>query len=194
VKAISPVQVFQSESMPFREFDFDSSGNPKSEIQNPKSENKNQTMPLLILIILIVALAIWWAKSNNAVSYNERQYLKRRGYAVDDGLNVGPPVRADARLRTALDSLSDLSPHSRQRAAQDLARICQEGQRDSLMFSPLVGALQDSDPSVRSAAADALSSLGDVRAVEALKQRLEIEDSIQTLSSLRKAIQRLEDI
>lgn len=150
-------------------------------------------MPLLIFIILIVALAIWWARSNRAMSYNERQYLKRRGYAVDDGFNFGPPVKADARLRTALDSLDDLSPYSRQRAAQDLARICQEGQRDSLMLSPLIGALQDSDASVRTAAADALCSLGDARAVEPLKQRLEIEDSIQTISSLRKAIQRLEE-
>jgi HEAT repeat protein len=150
-------------------------------------------MPLLIFIILIVALVIWWAKSNSAMSYNERQYLKRRGYAVDEGLGVGPPARQDARMRTALDSLSDLSPFSRQRAAQDLARICEEGQRDSLMFYPLIEALQDSDASVRTAAAEALGRLGDARAIDALKQRLAIEDSIQTLSSLRKALQRLEE-
>jgi hypothetical protein len=150
-------------------------------------------MPLLIFIILIVALILWWSKGNRAVSFNERQYLKRRGYAVDEQLPVRPPVDPEARLRTALDSLSDLSPYSRQRAAQDLARICEEGQRNSLMFYPLIDALQDSDASVRSAAADALGKFGDQRALDALKQRLEIEDSIQTLSSLRKALQRLED-
>ena len=149
-------------------------------------------MPLLIFIILIVALALWWAKSNRALSFNERQYLKRRGYATDEPLTLKAPIDPDARLRATLDSLNDLSPYSRQRAAQDLARICEEGQGKALLLQPLVEALQDSDAAVRSAAAEALSKLGEARAIEALKQRLEVEDSIQTLAALRKALQRLE--
>ena len=150
-------------------------------------------MPLLIFIILIIALVIWWSKSNSTLSFNERQYLKRRGYASGQGLDLGPPVDQEAILRATLDSLSDLSPYSRQRAAQDLGRICEEGRRDPVMYSPLVHALEDRDASVRSAATEALGKLGDKRAIEVLRHRLEVEDSIQTLASLRKALQRLEE-
>jgi hypothetical protein len=151
-------------------------------------------MPLLIFIILIIAVVIWWSRSNSVMSYNERQYLKRRGYATDDNLEPVVPVDKSARLFTAIESLTDLSPYSRQRAANDLARMCEEGQRDSLMFFPLVDALNDSDAGVRSAVANALSKLEDERAVTALKQRLEIDDSIQVIPSLRKALEKLQQI
>ncbi|MBI3652443.1 MAG: HEAT repeat domain-containing protein [Acidobacteria bacterium] len=154
--------------------------------------SRHRTMPLLIFIILIVAFALWWSKGKSALSQNERQYLKRRGYETDAGLDLGPPVAEDARLQMALDSLSDLSPYSRQRAAQDLARLCEEGQADALMFYPLIDALNDSDASVRSAVVAALAKLGDVRAVDFLRQRLEMEESLQTISALRKALQGLE--
>jgi HEAT repeat protein len=70
--------------------------------------------------------------------------------------------------------------------------MCDEGKRDSLMFFPLVDALNDNDAGVRSAAAKALSKLEDERAIAALKQRLEIDDSIQVIPSLRKALEKLQ--
>jgi hypothetical protein len=151
-------------------------------------------MPLLLFIVLIIAVVIWWSRSRNMLSYNERQYLKRRGYAADENPEPGPPVDKNARLFTAIESLADLSPYSRQRAAQDLAQMCEEGQRNSLMYFPLIDALNDSDASVRSAVANALGKLEDGRAIEALKERLQLDDSIQVTPSLRKAIERLESI
>jgi hypothetical protein len=149
-------------------------------------------MPLLLFIVLIIAVVIWWSRSKNVLSYNERQYLKRRGYAADENLEPGPPVDKNARLFTAVESLTDLSPYSRQRAAQDLAQMCEEGQRHTMMLFPLIDALNDSDASVRSAVANALGKLEDGRAIAALKQRVELEDSIQVMPSLRKALERLE--
>jgi hypothetical protein len=151
-------------------------------------------MPLIIFIVLILAAVIWWSRGKNVLNYNERQYLKRRGYAADE---IPQPVEAvdkSARLFTAIESLSDLSPYARQRAAQDLARMCDEGKRDSLMFFPLVDALNDSDAAVRSAAAHALSKLEDVRAIAALQHRLETDDSIQVIPSLRKALEKLQQM
>ena len=149
-------------------------------------------MPLLLFIVLIIAVVIWWSRSKNVLSYNERQYLKRRGYVADENLEPGPPVDQNARLFTAIESLTDLSPYARQRAAQDLAQMCEEGQRHSLMLFPLMEALNDSDAAVRSAVANALGKLGDGRAIDALKERLTLDDSIQVTPSLRKAIEKLE--
>jgi hypothetical protein len=151
-------------------------------------------MPLLIFIILIIAAVIWWSRSKSVVSYNERQYLKRRGYVADENLEPVIPVDKSARLFTAIESLTDLSPYSRQRAAHDLARMCEEGQRDNLMFFPLVDALNDKDAGVRSAVANALSKLEDERAIAALKQRLKIDDSIQVIPTLRKALEKLQQM
>jgi HEAT repeat protein len=150
-------------------------------------------MPLLIFIILIIAAAVWWSRSNKSLTANERQYLKRRGYAVDDAFEIRQPVDNRSRLTTTLESLSDLSPFARQRAAQDLAQMCEQGQGDALMLYPLLEALDDSDASVRSAVASALGKLGDARAIEALKKRLATEESIQPLSFMRKALQVLEE-
>jgi hypothetical protein len=151
-------------------------------------------MPLLIFIVIIIAVVIWWSRSKNILSYNERQYLKRRGYAAAENPEPGPPVDKNARLFTAIESLTDLSPYSRQRAAQDLAQMCEEGQRNSMMYFPLIDALHDSDASVRSAVANALGKLEDGRAIDVLKERLRLDDSIQVTPSLRKAIERLERI
>jgi hypothetical protein len=164
----------------------------KFAIRNPQSAIAK--MPLLIFIILILAVVIWWSRGKTVLNYNERQYLKRRGYVADEIPQPVEPVDKSARLFTAIESLSDLSPYARQRAAQDLARMCDEGKRDSLMFFPLVDALNDSDAAVRSAAANALSKLEDERAIAALKQRLEIDDSIQVIPSLRKALEKLQQI
>lgn len=149
-------------------------------------------MPLLIFVILIIAVVVWWSRSKTIVSENERQYLKRRGYAADENLEPIVPVDKSARLFTAIESLTDLSPYSRQRAANDLARMCEEGQRDNRMFFPLVDALNDKDAGVRSAVANALSKLEDERAVTAIKQRLEIDESIQVIPSLRRALEKLQ--
>jgi HEAT repeats len=149
-------------------------------------------MLAIILIILIVIAVVWWTNSGRGLSFNEQQYLKSRGYAADAALDAGPPIRRDTRLFNLIESLGDLSPYARQRAAEDLARLCQEGQRDERMLTPLLTALDDSDASVRSAAANALSQLGNTDAIAPLKHRLEVEESIHVRASLQRAIERLE--
>src|SRR5262245_33192949 len=106
-------------------------------------------MPLLIFIVVVVILVIWWSRSNRALNRNEQLYLKRRGYATEEQPTPGSPVTKDTRLFMAIESLNDLSPASRQRAAQELAQMCEQGVRDAMMFSALLDALNDSDPAVR---------------------------------------------
>ena len=150
-------------------------------------------MLAFVLIVLIVVAVIWWANSGRGLSFNERQYLKRRGYEADAAMDAGPPVTKDTRLFGLLESLGDLSPYARQRAAEDLARLCQAGARDPRMLPPLLTALDDRDASVRSAAANALIQLGSSDALAPLKRRLEVEESIHVRASLRRAIERLAD-
>jgi HEAT repeats len=147
-------------------------------------------MPFLILAILIAIGIVWYYTSQRGLSANERQYLRRRGYHTDEEI-PGPPVPKDTRLFNLIASLSDLSPYARQKAAEDLARMCQSGQRDPRMFSALIAALDDRDANVRSAAANALASLAMPEAVEPLHQRLNIEESIQTRASIQRAIEKL---
>jgi HEAT repeats len=144
-----------------------------------------------VLIVLIVAAVVWWANNRRGLSFSERQYLKSRGYEADAALDVGKPVTKDTRLFGLIESLGDLSPYARQRAAEDLARMCQAGNRDERMLPPLLGALSDSDASVRSAAANALIQLGSLDALAPLKRRLEVEESIHVRASLQRAIDRL---
>jgi hypothetical protein len=144
-----------------------------------------------VLIILIVAAVVWWASSRKGLSFNERQYLKNRGYAADAPLDAGPPITKDTRLLSLIESLGDLSPYARQRAAEDLARLCQSGGRDERMLPSLLAALDDNDASVRSAAANALLQLGSPEAIASLKRRLESEESIHVRASLQRAIDRL---
>ena len=148
-------------------------------------------MPLIILIALIIAGIIWWARSARALNYNEKLYLKRRGYATDEGQGAGPPVAKDTRLFNLIESLGDLSPFSRQRAAEDLSRMCEAGTRDARMLPALIAALDDKDAAVRSAVAAALGNLGNAEALLSLQQRLANEESIHVRSSLQKAIGKL---
>jgi HEAT repeat protein len=148
-------------------------------------------MFFLILIVLAVIAIIWWLNGERALSRNERLYLKRRGYEPPSEVEAGPPVPKDAGLFSLIESLSDISPFARQRAAEDLSRMCVEGNRDSRMLSSLVATLDDSDAAVRSAVAIALRNLGDRASVEPLKRRLELEESIHVRASLERALERL---
>lgn len=109
-----------------------------------------------------------------------------------------PPKSKPAHLSrktlfSLIESLSDISPFARQRAAEDLSRMCIEGNRDPRMLSSLVATLDDSDASVRSAVAIALRNLGDRASVEPLKRRLEVEESIHVRTSLERALERLDE-
>ncbi len=149
-------------------------------------------MPLFIfIIVLVVVFVIWRSGKDRALNRNEQLYLKRRGYVLEDGLESAAPVTKDTRLFTAIESLSDISPASRTRAAQELAQLCDQGRRDSLMFSALCEALNDSDAAVRSAAANALEKFGDAQALEYLERRLEIEEALQTRAALQRVIKNL---
>lgn len=149
-------------------------------------------MPLFILIVvMVVLLVIWWSSGNRSLNRNERLYLKRRGYAVDEALDAGSPVTQASRWLTAIESLDDLSPSARQRAAQELARIVEQGGRDRLIFSALCDALDDSDAGVRNAVANALEKFGDAQAVDYLERRLAVEEALQTRAALQRAIKKL---
>jgi len=146
-------------------------------------------MPVLIFVVVII-LVIWWLKSERTLSRNERLYLKRRGYHAEP-VDVGPPVDPDSQLFSLINSLSDISPYSRQRAAEELSRLCAGGKRDARMFESLVGALDDNEPAVRSAVAAALGSLADVRAVAPLERQLELDESILFRTAALKALDKL---
>jgi len=148
-------------------------------------------MLVVALIVLIVIAVMWWTNSGRGLSFNERQYLKSRGYAADATLDAGPPVTRDTRLFSLIESLADLSPYARQRAAEDLARLCQSDVRDGRMLQPLLRALEDSDAAVRSAVANALGQLGSPEAIATLKGRLEVEESVHVRASLQRAIETL---
>ena len=142
-------------------------------------------------LILIVVALLWRFNSERAISRNEKQYLKRRGYDSGEPIAEGPPVHKDTLLYSLIESLGDLSPFARQRAAEGLSRMCEEGRGDHRMLPALLAALNDRDAAVRGAVATALANLGDEQAVESLKDRLEEEESIHVKSALNKAIERL---
>ena len=148
-------------------------------------------MLFLILFVVIIIAVMWWVNGERALSRNERLYLKRRGYEPPSEVEAGPPVSKDTRLFSLIESLSDISPFARQRAAEDLSLMCIEGNRDPRMLSSLVATLEDSDASVRGAAATALGNLGDPAATEALKRRLEEEESVHTRTALDRSLQKL---
>jgi HEAT repeats len=149
-------------------------------------------MPLVILVIIVAVAVIYVLNSKRSLNRNERLYLKRRGYERPIEFDEGPPVSKDTRLLNTLESLSDISPFARQRAAEDLSRMCASGQRDPRMLSSLIEALDDSDAAVRGAVAMALARLGDQAAVEPLKRRVEIEESIPVRVSLEQALKTLQ--
>jgi HEAT repeat protein len=148
-------------------------------------------MPVFIVAVVIAVIIVWWMSGQRALSRNERMYLKRRGYAVEGRAENERPVERDTRLLSVIDSLSDISPFSRQRAAEDISQMCMTGRRDERMFSALVSALDDSQPAVRSAVVAALGNLGDRRAIETLTRRLEDEEAIQVRAAVRQALSKL---
>lgn len=148
-------------------------------------------MLLAILVIVIAAAVIYGLSSERRLNLNERLYLRRRGYEPPIAGEKGPPVSKDSRLFSLIESLSDISPYARQRAAEDLSRFGAPGPRDPLVLSSLIGALNDSDASVRGAVAKALGQLGDPASISALKQRMEVEESIHVRASLEQALKEL---
>jgi len=84
-----------------------------------------------------------------------------------------------------------VSAFARQRAAEDLGRMCESGRRDPRMLSALIAALEDNDASVRGAVVSALGKLGDPASVAPLKSRMEEEESIHVRALLQQAIERL---
>ncbi|MEW6131159.1 MAG: HEAT repeat domain-containing protein [Acidobacteriota bacterium] len=149
-------------------------------------------MAFIIFLLLAGAVYLWWSKRNSQLNHNEKLYLKRRGYASEEEIGIGSSVTQESRIFSAIESLNDLSPASRQRAAEDIAEMCRQGARDSLVYPALLEALNDSDANVRSAVAEALATVGDARASEALQTRLEIEEALQTRAALQKAITKLQ--
>ena len=149
-------------------------------------------MPLIVLLVLIILAVVWWLSSKQAQSLNERIYLRRRGYDTGDGPAPGAQVARDTRLLTLLDSLGDVTPYSRQRAAEEIAQMCESGQSDPRMLAPLIAALDDDDNAgVRGAVASALGSLGDARAIGPLKRTADTDDSIHVRAAARKAVEKL---
>jgi hypothetical protein len=148
-------------------------------------------MLFIILVILIAVALIYAFRSQQGLSPNERRYLKRRGYEPPAEVEERPQVSKDTRLFSAIESLSDVSPFARQRAAEDLSRMCESGQRDPRMLSSLIAALDDSDASVRGAVATALGNFGDPDSIEALKKRMEMEESVHVRASLERALEKV---
>ena len=148
-------------------------------------------MGMLILVVLIVGGIIWWLNNNQAANRNERTYLKTRGYDPVDIPEVHSATRQEARLMDLLNSLDDVTPYSRERAAEELSLLCESGGRDGRMFAPLVAALDDRNSSVRGAAAMALGNLGDVRAVSHLERVVSGDASSHARNQARLALQKL---
>lgn len=148
-------------------------------------------MLLIILVIVIVVALIYGFRGNRALNRNEKLYLKSRGYEPPIDLNEGPPASKEAQLVNLIESLGDISPYARQKAAEDLSRMCASGHRDERILPSLIQTLDDGDASVRGAVAQALGNLGDSSAIDLLKQRMEVEESIHVKVSLQQALERL---
>ncbi|PYP85294.1 MAG: hypothetical protein DMF61_17125 [Blastocatellia bacterium AA13] len=147
-------------------------------------------MPLIIIIAVIGAALVWWYKSEHSSTLNEKAYLRGRGYSAD-GPEIRGPIPLDARVRSLIDSLDDVTPYARQRAAEEVALMCDEGQKDSRFFAPLVAALDDNSAAVRGAAVTALEKLGDSRAQVHLKRVVDSDDSIHVRAIARKVVERM---
>jgi hypothetical protein len=168
--------------------------NSQSKSQIKIENRKSQIAMLFIVLIIVIVVALIYAfRDDGSLTFNERLYLKRRGYEPPIDVNAGAPVSRDARLFSLIESLSDISPFSRQRAAEDLSRMCTSGQRDPRMLSSLLAALDDTDAAVRGAVVKALGDLGDPVSVAPLTQRMEVEESIHVRASLEQALANLRD-
>ena len=147
---------------------------------------------MTIVLLIAIGLAIaWWLNGRRAASFNEKLYLRRRGYQPEEPPEVTTQVSRDAHLFNLIESLTDLSPYARERAAEELSRLCASGRRDKRMLSPLISALDDNDPSVRRAVAMALGTFGGEEAAGSLNRRLEKEESVPVRSALKKAMENL---
>jgi hypothetical protein len=60
-------------------------------------------MLLIILIIVIVVALIYAFRPDGSLSFNERLYLRRRGYEPPIEINEGPAVSKDARLFSLIE-------------------------------------------------------------------------------------------
>jgi HEAT repeat protein len=149
-------------------------------------------MGLIIVVGLVAAGIIWWLKGQQAASLNERTYLRSRGYDDDAAPGRKAGVAQEARLRDLMDSLDDVTPYSRERAAEELALMCESGEKDERMLAPLVTALEDRNPSVRGAAALALGALGDARAISHLERILKEDESPHARAQARRALDKLQ--
>jgi hypothetical protein len=150
-------------------------------------------MLLIIFVIIIVVAIVYGLNSQRRLNLNERIYLRSRGYEPPVEFDEGPPVSKDIRLLGLIESLSDISPYARQRAAEDLSRMCASGKRDQRMLPALVAALDDNDASVRAAVAMAVGNLGDPASIGPLKRRLELEESIHVKASLQQTLEKLSE-
>jgi len=148
-------------------------------------------MLFIILVIIIVVAVIYAFNGERRQNLNEKIYLRSRGYEPPIEPVLGPPVSKDARLLNLIESLSDISPFARQRAAEDLSRMRGSDQRDPRLLGALIKTLDDSDASVRATAAMALGKLGDPSSIEPLNQRMEVEESIHVRASLEQALKSL---
>src|SRR5260370_19091309 len=146
----------------------------------------------VIVLGLIVGGAIWWYRSQRAVTLNERIYLRQRGYDPGDEPKGDRGVAKETRLMDLLDSLDDVTAYARERAADEISLMCESGQKDERMFAPLVAALDDSNAAVRGAAAIALGHLGDRRAIEQLNRVAAADDSPHPRAQARRALDKLE--
>lgn len=143
----------------------------------------------IILLVLLVGGVIWWLASRQSLNRNERTYLRSRGYDADDDRVESSTVPRETRMLDLLASLDDITPYSRERAAEELSLMCKSGMRDERMFAPLATALEDSNASVRGAAALALGELGDTRAIEPLKRVADNDESIHARTQALRALE-----
>jgi HEAT repeat protein len=145
----------------------------------------------IILLILAAGGVIWWLNGKRSVSLNERVYLRSRGYDDTPPPREDAGARQEARLMDLLDSLDDVTPYSRERAAEELSLMCESGSADERMLAPLVTALDDSNANVRGAAALALGSLGDSRAIVHLRRVVERDESSHARNQAERALAKL---
>ena len=146
-------------------------------------------MPLIILMAIVVAALIWWRKSGRSNTLNESAYLRSRGYTSDER-EERRPIPRDSRLVGLVDSLDDVTPYARQRAAEEIALMCEEGNKDSRFYAPLVAALDDNSAAVRGAVVIALEKLGDARAADRLKRVVELDDSIHVRAIAKRVVEK----
>jgi HEAT repeat protein len=149
-------------------------------------------MWMVFILALAVIGAVWWLKGRQTLNTNERLYLRRRGYDAGDEGRTGPAVSRDTRVLDLIESLGDVTPYSRERAAEELSVLCETGEKDERMFAPLVTALDDNNAAVRGAVALALGNLGDPRAIEPLRRVAGADESAHARALARRALEKLQ--